>query len=59
MFPFLLLCLVIGLILAGIHLVWAGHAYREWRCDPEFGLWSRGITILIGLLFILIVVFWY
>ena len=38
MFPFLLLCLVIGLILAGIHLVWAGHAYRERRCDPEFVL---------------------
>jgi hypothetical protein len=38
MVPFLLLCLGIGLILAGIPLVWAGHAYRERRCDPEFVL---------------------
>ena len=57
MFPFLLLCLVIGLILAGIHLVWAGHAYREWRCDPEFGLWSRGIPKLTGNPFIFIMAF--
>jgi hypothetical protein len=58
MIQFILLCLGIGLILAGIALVWAGRAYRKRMREPELVLWSGGIAILVGILLILIVVFW-
>ena len=53
----MLLSLGIGLILAGIPLVWAGNAYRERRYDPEPVLWSRGIPKLTGNPFIFIMAF--
>jgi hypothetical protein len=58
MIQFFPLCLGIGLILAGITLVWAGCACRERMREPELVLGSGGLAILIGILFILIVVFW-
>ena len=59
MIQFILLCLGIGLIPAGIALVWAGRTHQARLRVAELVLWSGGFALLVGLLLIMIVVFWH